>query len=328
MRSSASTLSYEARAIAEVGEADLAEWRRLISTFPAFSSPFFSPGYSRLVGACADGVFAGLIRGDGRLLGIFPFELGEHAQARPVGSIFNDYQGVLIAPDTDWEVERLLRGLDLESFTFDHLLAMQAPWTRYWHRRGVSWVIDLSNGFDAYRSLMRDNGHRLLDDLARRRNKIERELGLLSFSPHEHDHDLLDEMLAGKAAQWARSGWPDRFAAPWEQCLMHGLLDTNDRDFAGLLTVLRCAGRPIAMHLGMRSATVWHYWTTFYDREFARYSPGLLMLVEMAKSASGLGLRELDLGKEDFEYKRRLHTRTVPMAEGVAAPWSNADTNA
>jgi CelD/BcsL family acetyltransferase involved in cellulose biosynthesis len=328
MMSSSDALSYEARAIGEVGTADLAEWRRLISTFPAFASPFFSPGYSRLVGECVDGVFAGLIRRKGRLVGIFPFELGEHAQARPVGSIFNDYQGVIISPGIDWDVERLLRGLDLECFRFDHLLAMQAPWARFWQRRGVSWAIHLSDGFEAYRSLMRGNGRRLLDDLARRRKKIERELGLLSFSPHEQDHELLDEMLARKAAQWARSGWPGRFEAPWEQCLMHGLLDTSERDFAGLFSVLRCAGRPIAMHLGMRSATVWHYWTTFYDREFARYSPGLLMLVEMAKCASGLGLRELDLGKEDFEYKRRLHTHSVPLAEGLASPWSQADTSA
>lgn len=328
MRASASALSYEARPISEVGDADLAEWRRLISDFPEFSSPFFSPGYCRLVGACASGVFAGLIRRNGKLVGVFPFELADGAPARPVGTIFNDYQGVVIAPDTDWEVESLLSGLSLESFKFDHLLAMQTPWARYWHRRGVSWIIDLSNGFDAYRSLMRDNGHRVLDDLARKRNKIEREVGSLSFSPHEHDHGLLDEMLAGKAAQWARTGFPGRFAAPWEQCLMHGLLDTEDSDFAGLFTVLRCAGRPVAMHLGMRSATVWHYWTTFYDVEFARYSPGLLMLVEMAKSAPGMGLHELDLGKEDFEYKRRFHTRTVPMAEGMAALSPDAGINA
>jgi CelD/BcsL family acetyltransferase involved in cellulose biosynthesis len=318
MGSSASALSYEACPIAEVGEADLAEWRRLILAFPEFSSPFLSPGYCRLVGACVSGVFAGLIRRNGKLAGVFPFELAEGAHARPVGTIFNDYQGVVIASDTNWEVRSLLSGLKLESFEFDHLLASQTSWARYWRRPGVSWIIDLSNGFDAYRSLMRDNGHRVLDDLARKRSKIEREVGPLSFSPHEHDHRLLDEMLAGKAAQWARTGSPGRFAAPWEQCLMHGLLDTVDSGFAGLFTVLRCAGRPVAMHLGMRSATVWHYWTTYYDREFARYSPGLLMLVEMAKSAPGLGLRELDLGKEDFEYKRRFHTRTVPMAEGRA----------
>jgi len=328
MRSSASILCFEARAIAEVSDEDLADWRRLISNYPAFSSPFFSPGYSRLVGACAGRVIAGLIRREGRLVGVFPFELGEPGQARPVGSIFNDYQGIVISPDIDWDVESLLRGFDLKCFKFDHLLAMQTPWAGYWQRRGVSWVIDLSSGFDAYRSWMRDNKRGLLSDLARKRNKIEREVGPLSFSPHEHNHALLDKMLAGKSAQWARTGWPGRFTARWEKCLMHGLLDTSESDFAGLFTVLRCAGHPIAMHLGMRSANVWHYWTTFYDAEFARYSPGLLMLVEMARSAHALGLGELDLGQEDFEYKRRLHTHTVPMAHGVAAPWSAVDANA
>jgi len=327
MRSSASPLFYEPRPIAEVSHEDILEWRRLISDFPIFSSPFFSPGYSRLIGACAGGVIAGLIRRDGRLVGVFPFELGAGRQARPVGSIFNDYQGIVIAPDIDWDVQHVLNGFNLECFAFDHLLAIQKPWEKYWHRRGCSWVIDLSSGFDAYRSRMRNDKRKLIEDLVRKRNKIEREMGPLSFSPHEHDHDLLDEMLAGKAAQWERSGWPGRFTAPWEKCLMHGLLDTREDDFAGLFTVLRCGGQPIAMHLGMRSASVWHYWTTFYDAEFARYSPGLLMLVEMATSAAALRLRELDLGQEDFEYKRRLHTHVVPMAGGVARSLPSPDTN-
>ena len=101
---------------------------------------------------------------------------------------------------------------------------------------------------------------------------------------------------------------------------MHTLLETDSAGFGGMLSVLRAGNRPIAMHIGMRSRSVWHYWTTAYDHEFARYSPGNVMLIEMARAAPGLGFAELDLGKEDFEYKRRLHTHVIPVLEGVAVP--------
>ena len=73
------------------------------------------------------------------------------------------------------------------------------------------------------------------------------------------------------------------------------------------------------MHLGMRSARTWHYWTTAYDPEFKRYSPGMIMLAEMLQHAPAAGLTEVDLGKEDFEYKRRLHTHVIPLAEGIVS---------
>ena len=98
---------------------------------------------------------------------------------------------------------------------------------------------------------------------------------------------------------------------------MHLLLEANTEEFGGMFSVLKLNGEPAAMHLGMRSRDIWHCWTTGYNPRFSRYSPGMQMQVEILKAAPRLGLLEVDLGKEEFEYKRRLHTHLVPLVEGA-----------
>lgn len=312
-------LTVEARAAHDLRPEDIAGWEAILAQETVFASPFFTPGYTRLVSGCVDGVMVGLLRQGDTLVGVFPYELEAPGKARPVGSVFCDYQAVIIRRDVPWTVDLLLDGLGLAEWRFDHLLALQRPFAPFARRRDVSWSIDLSGGFAAYEALFREGRRRPVAETARKKRMMERDLGPVTFQPHVADHRLLDDLLARKSAQWARSGWPGRFTTPWERNLMHSLLDTGTAGFAGMLSVLCAGGRPLAMHIGMRSRTVWHYWTTVYDHDFARYSPGNVMLVEMARAAPGLGLTELDLGKEDFEYKRRLHTHVVPVMEGVAS---------
>lgn len=311
------TLDIEGRAARDLGPEDIAGWEAILAREPSYASPFFTPDYTRLVANCLDGVMVGLLRRDDDLVGVFPYELCGTAIARPVGSIFSDYQAVIIDRDVSWTADELLNGLGLTEWRFDHLLATHTPFAPFVQRRDVSWSIDLSAGFAAYETRLREGGHRQVAEMRRKKRMIEREIGPVEFQPHVVDHSLLDQLLAWKSAQWARSGWSGRFTAAWEKRLMHALMETNTAGFGGMLSVLRAGGRPIAMHIGMRSRRVWHYWTTVYDHEFARYSPGNVMLVEMARAAESLGLSELDLGKEEFEYKRRLHTHVIPLWEGV-----------
>lgn len=310
---------FRAKRIGELSDDEIAGWQSIVAENPRYRSPFFAPGYAMLVGRCIENVMVGLILNNGRIAGVFPYELVGDSRSGPVGSIFCDYQAVVAREDLAWTADALLDGLGLISWRFDHILTSQHQWSRYHRVQDVSWVIDLSGGFDAYANAMRRAGRGQLAEVRRKRRMIEREVGPLSFTPHEIDHTLLDHMLTLKSAQWARGGWAGRFTAEWELRLMHGLLETDRPDFAGMFSVLRAGGHPVAMHIGMRSAHTWHYWTTAYDPEFKRYSPGLIMLIEMLQHAPAMGLVEVDLGKEDFEYKRRLYTHAIPLAEGTAS---------
>lgn len=313
-----SELNYQAKSFAELTENELAAWRQLLVDNREFRSPFFSPGYTQLVSRCVNGVMVGLLKRQKQVVGVFPFQLEDEHLACPVGTVFCDYQAVITAKDTPWSVEELLEVLNLKQWRFDHALAHQAQWQKYKQCQDVSWSIDLSNGFSAYEAQMRQSKRKQLAETRRKKRLIEREVGPLSFVAHEVNEEHLDRMLQWKSAQWARSGWPGRYIDAWERQLMHELMHTEQADFAGLFTILKANEQPIAMHLGMRSVSTWHYWTTAYDPAFRRYSPGIIMLVEMLRHAPEMGLTEMDLGKEDFEYKRRLHTHLISLCEGVA----------
>lgn len=313
-----SLISFSSVAVDDLSRTELAIWQGLVDSNPQFTSPFFTPGYCKLLSRCVPGVLAGLMTRGRSVVGVFPHEKMSASSGRPVGSVFCDYQGVIVGPDVSWKAERLLEGIGLSSWHFDHLIACQKEWTKYHRTLDVSWVVNLRSGYEEYETLMSQSGRGQLVDVARKRRMAEREVGPITFEPHVVDHNLLDDLLTLKSAQWARSGWKGRYRQTWERNLMHRLLEWCEPSFAGMFSVLRIGGTPAAMHIGMRSRRTLHYWTTGYNPEFKRYSPGLVMIDCMLRRIPALGLTRLDLGKEEFEYKRRFHTHTVLLAEGVA----------
>lgn len=295
-------------------------WAEIQRSDSRYASPFLTPGYTQLVARCCEGVRVGLLEStDGSIVGFFPFQLVAPRHAKPVGTILCDYQAVIVERGATWSASELLAGCGLDRWDFDHLLADQEEFQPFHLIRDQSPVIDLSHGFQTYALNMRKERRSQLSQAARRRRQLEREFGSVTFSPHEPDLQLLDRLLAIKAAQWSRSGWHNRFDAQWERALTQGLVYTDEPDFGGMLTVLRVGNQLAALHLGLRSSTIWHYWITAYEVAFGRYSPGLVMLAEMIKSAQSLGVKAIDLGKEDFLYKRRLMSYSVPLAEGTVA---------
>jgi CelD/BcsL family acetyltransferase involved in cellulose biosynthesis len=106
------------------------------------------------------------------------------------------------------------------------------------------------------------------------------------------------------------------FRPAWTRALLERLLSIDTPRFAGTLSALYAHGELVAVHMGMRSRTVWHYWFPAYDPGFARYSPGLILLAAMLQAAPAAGLRRVDLGKGEALYKRRLMNAEVPIAEG------------
>src|SRR5206468_1304391 len=119
-----------------------------------------------------------------------------------------------------------------------------------------------------------------------------------------------------KSRQYVASSKDDLFARDWPRRIVGRIHQTQAEDCAGILSILYAGNRLLAGHIGMRSRTVWHYWFPAYDTEFAKYSPGLLLLLKMAEHASALGLHVIDLGMGTSLYKDRLANRSVALASG------------
>jgi CelD/BcsL family acetyltransferase involved in cellulose biosynthesis len=123
-------------------------------------------------------------------------------------------------------------------------------------------------------------------------------------------------MFEWKSEQYRRTGLTDAFGVPWPGELLRRLMDIETPGFAGACSVLRAGGEIVAVHAGMRSRGVLHWWFPTYNAVHAAYSPGILLLLRIAAAASALGIQRIDLGKGDARYKRSLMTGAAALREG------------
>lgn len=177
----------------------------------------------------------------------------------------------------------------------------------------MSPIIDLSAGLDVYAASIKPGR---LQQRKKAFLKMEKELGSAEFTVSDRAHATLEILLKWKSEQCKATGATDMFGVRWTRDLMHNLLDVTEPGFAGMLTTLSVGGRPAALHMGMRSATVWHWWFPSYNREYARYSPGSCLLARSIEEAPTMGIRVIDLGKGDAPYKSEVSNAGIPLLEG------------
>ena len=123
-------------------------------------------------------------------------------------------------------------------------------------------------------------------------------------------------MLMWKSAQYQRSEFTDLFAYDWVVTLLKDIWRTQTPWFAGVLGVLYADDKPAAVHLGMRSGPLLHYWFPAYDPAMGKHSCGAALLLFMVQNAAEHGIASIDLGKGDDDYKLTFANDGVPVAEG------------
>jgi CelD/BcsL family acetyltransferase involved in cellulose biosynthesis len=285
-------------------------WRSAQRAVPHFESPFFCPEFTRLVAAVRDDVRIVVVEEDGRPVAFFPHQRGTWAQGKAVGGAFSDYHGVIAPSRGEWCVPDLLRAARLAVWSFDHLVDPFGKFDSYVTARDRSPQIDISGGLEAY--LKRIGG--APSEFARKARKMEREVGALTFTLH--DPRPLDLLLRWKSDQFRSVGAADAFARRWTVDLLHNVMNVQTAEFAGVCSVLRAGDRVIAVHAGMRSRAMLHWWFPKYEEEFAKYSPGIILLMRIAEAIAPAGVRTIDLGKGEARYKRSVMTGEAELKVG------------
>jgi CelD/BcsL family acetyltransferase involved in cellulose biosynthesis len=302
-------------------------WSDLQLSEPTLASPFFRPEFTRIVAAARNDVHVAVLEEDG----FFPFQRSRFGVGRPVGSRLSDYHGLVASPESKVDAAKLLEECSLSTWEFDGLVAEQRSFRQFHRATRDSPIIDLAGGYEAYTTSRQEAGSSVLREAARKAKSLSRDLGRIRFEPHTSDPDILELLLAWKSAQYTRTGAVDIFGHAWVLDVIRHAHSSNTPHFAGLLSVLFAGDEPVAIHFGLRSASVWHWWLPAYDPARARYSPGILLLVAMARSAVELGVRAIDLGKGEALYKRRFANSSAAVAVGaverpsVAAVWGRME---
>ena len=309
----------------ELSAAHIALWRRFQDEDPLLASPYLSPEFSQLVAAFRPAVRVAVLHEGERPMGFFPFQRRAERVGKPVGIPLSDCQAVVAAKGYSWDAAALVSACGLDRFDFSDLLAAQQPFAPFHRATATSHAIDLSRGYVAYVAERRTAGTWAFKKTAGSARRLAREVGPLRFVLHDPDPAALRTLIDWKSRQYRVTRAPDVFAYDWTVRLLERIHATQDRSFAGLLSTLYVGDELAAAHIGMRSATQLHYWFPAHSHKFAKYSPGLILLTRMIEEVGGLGIRTIELGRGDYDYKRRFANHAIPVAQGsVITPSSYA----
>lgn len=291
-----------------------ATWDRLQAADDDLRSPFFSPTFCRIIGAVRKDVRIAVIRDEGEVCGLFAFHRQRYGRLAPLAGQISDYHGIVGTPGPGG-IGAILHEAGAQAYDFNHMPVSQTAFAAHAFRRTTSPLIDLSQGFDAWRDARRaETG--AIKDVARRARKLERDVGPLRFVANDTSPGVWENLLDWKRAALAAIGVEFILDRPWARAVAEAIRDHDSPDFAGTTSTLWAGDQLAAVHFGMRSARTWHWWFPAYNADLGRYSPGLALIVEALRHGEATGIDELDFGRGDQRYKRELANGHRALCEG------------
>jgi CelD/BcsL family acetyltransferase involved in cellulose biosynthesis len=290
-------------------------WLQIQQSSTELRHPMLSAAFIQCVAQHRADVQVAVIESAEQVIGLFPFQQDRGTVGYPAAYRLNDYQGGVFVPDADINAVELLRGCGLSMWHFDHLVISQPCFAAGHFLYENSPYIDLSQGFEAYRSTM-SRSSRWQSTLRKGRN-LEREIGPVRFEFHTVESEPYRALIDWKSSQVRRNRKRCVFDWPWVLQSLEELRVTENEACAGTLSALYAGKHLVAAHLGLRSREVLHWWITAYNPEFSRYSPGSVLLVRLIEEAARRGLQRIDLGKGDEPYKATFQSGARPLASGA-----------
>jgi CelD/BcsL family acetyltransferase involved in cellulose biosynthesis len=285
----------------------------------SLAHPFLCPEFAVAVDSFRPDARVAVLADGPEIVGFFPFQQRRFGVGVPIGAGLNNYQGLIHVPGVGWDPRQLLRACKVSVWQFDCLAEGQRPFERYAVAVAPSPVIDLTDGFPAYREKLQMRSPKFCKDLARRTRNLQREAGELRFTVDSRDLAELRVLMRWKSDQYRRTGWIDFFDRPWVVDVIDYLFSTHTDQFEGLLSVLYAGETPAAAHFSLRSSYMLAGCYPAYDPRFSRHSPGLIHHLRRAEETAALGVHLIDMGKGPEPYKQTLKNHDLFVAEGMVA---------
>lgn len=299
-----------------LSKAEYEDWEAVHQSMPGVDSAFFHPEWTRIVADIRGNVEVGIIMAGDEPLAYFPFQRVSKRVALPVGGRLSEFHGVVARTFDNWSPLELLEGCNLAAWHFDHLPVGQLPFRPFFWGASKSSAIDLTQGFDAYRLAKREEGNTFAQ-VERKARKLAREKGDIRFSYHTARKGDFDALIEWKDQQHARTSVLRIMKIPWVVRLLESIYQTNTDGFKGVLSTLHAGDSLIAAHLGIVSKRAMHIWFPAYDMAYERYSPGLVLLRELIRSASYRDTARIDFGPGAERYKQNFKNCALDIAEGA-----------
>lgn len=293
-------------------------WRRL-QREAGLLSPFLSPDWARALvrseGPDRVRCKVVVVHQDDAPAGYMAVRL-RRGVASPPGAPMCDYQALVARAGLRVDPRALLQALHAGRLDFDALLEGEPNFAPFARGSSLAHVVDLKGGVEAWAAGRASGGSDFLKDGLKKRRKLEREQGPVRFVAGSASRADFDTLIAWKRARWRSTGQTDLFDAGWPLQVLEDLFQADDGAFGAKLFTLHAGGRLAAAHLALCAEGVVHAWFIAHDDRFARYSPGVLLLLDMIDWAPKAGISEIDLGPGESRFKHSFANRTRATAHG------------
>lgn len=298
-----------------------AMWDRWVMSDAGYASPFFSRQFSEICEDVRASTRVLVIVQSGDPVGFLPFQLEAFGRARPLAGPLGDVQGVIAPTELPVLLSTALGQVGVNRFDFTSARADQSCFETSGARSDGSWCIDVGAGFDSWRDDIGARSRSVIKNIDMRYRRLQRDAARFEFCMDDRREDAFEKMIELKREQYRRTGVFDAFSVNWTRGVLEGVLARRSECFSGLCSTLRIDGELAAVHVGMASDRVLHFWFPAFDARYQRVSPGLLLLVEMARYCAQTGRQGIELGAGDYRFKSDLSNAQIDRVSGaVHAP--------
>lgn len=309
-------------------------WDELVRAMPR-PSPFLLHAWLlewfRHYGGASELAVQAVFR-DGALVGAFPLVHKTRRGlrvARFMGGEQSSLADLLLAPSEDSTTGAALIEQASSEHDFaelfglggDSRVARAAPGRLHLFRRADAPVLELTDDWDAQYQAKVSAKRRSQD---RRRLKQLKERGPVEFSLARSRKEVelaLADAFRLHALRWEARGDGSGFATPTGVTFHRAALGAlADQDVVRLMT-MKFAGQAIAFTLAFALGGRLYGYRMAFDPSFARYSPGIVSLVELLASASQEGMNRVELlgGADPFKLELADDLEPLHLGLGLAA---------
>ncbi|WP_339748331.1 GNAT family N-acetyltransferase [uncultured Maricaulis sp.] len=303
----------------ELTEAESQAWRAFVAADSALASPYFALEFAQCCEEARDDTRVLIVRRAGQIVGFLPLHTGKLGYARPLAGPMGDVQGVIAEPGIELDLHEVLRKAGLPLFAFHAGLSSQTSFLNNADEIVASWMLDLSEGYDAWEERRRQVDSKAIRTLRGRRRKLEELDRGHRYVMEETSPEAFDRMMEWKGQQYAATNVFNVFSVAWTRDLLKAVLRRKGEFFSGSCSSLYVGDQLVSVHIGMESDRLSHYWFPAYHADYGRLSAGVLLLTEAARAAAAKGHVALELGPGDFQFKRDLSSYQIGLARGCIA---------
>ncbi len=284
----------------DVAPADMQAWNGLRAAHQDYNSPLLSPEFAQTVGRERPDARVVLFHDEAGLAGVFAYFRRPDRTARSIGSPFSDYSGPILRSDFDVSLVEILEAAGLSAW---QTTSMVDPWDHFVAERSSqhsTMLISLDTDPAEYLEEQRKKHAKRFKNFRRLDSQASRDGYELEMRWGAIDPALKDELFRYKSEQYVASGLVDLTDTQHSRAILDEVAESPN----GFCISLWAGDNFVSAHFGFRLDDVFHPWIAAYNPEFARYSPGNLLLKRIIENMPAMGLREYDLAEGHDHYKK------------------------